>query len=209
MSFQVFIFFFIFFCQKGNRKNPIKLLANLTGQRLVFAESAFEPNCVLYLRNCSNCHFTVNVHSTKVISSFSCDAFPLSRFKQVMLEGLVGCYVELAGKVITSTAEAWKCTDTELVAKTKLAWQMDLSKNVKLRYERASDLVQIVWAGMDDFSLEFECGSHPKLDMGLAQMREEFKGDVNAEVDQFIVRVVEGKLLHERIVRLPNGFPTT
>jgi hypothetical protein len=36
----------------GNRKNPIKLLANLTGQKLVFAEGAFEPNCVLYLRNC-------------------------------------------------------------------------------------------------------------------------------------------------------------
>jgi hypothetical protein len=58
-----------------------------------------------------------------------------------------------------------------------------------------------VWAGLDDFSLEFGCGSHAKLEVGLAQMREEFKGDVNAELDQFIVRVVEGRLLHERIVR--------
>jgi hypothetical protein len=130
----------------GNRKNPIKLLANLTGQKLVFAEGAFEPNCVLYLRNCKvgglwmvfffffffffckrqDCHFTVNVHSTKV-----------------MLEGLVGCYVEIAGKVITSTAEAWKCQDTELVVKTKLAWQLDLSKQLRMRYDNAGDMVQV------------------------------------------------------------------
>ncbi len=32
---------------------------------------------------------------------------------------------------------------------------------------------------------------------------------MNAELDQFIVRVVEDALLNERIVRLPNGFPTT
>lgn len=112
------------------------------------------------------------------------------------------------------------------MAKTKLAWQMDLSQKLRLQYQNANDFVQvgcfvlfclgfvskerkIVWAGMEDFSLEFLCGSHARLDMGLTQMLEEFKGDVNRELDQFIVRVVEGKLLHERIVRLPNGFPTT
>ena len=44
---------------------------------------------------------------------------------------------------------------------------------------------------------------------GLAQVKEEFNGDVNEELDQFIVRMVEGKLLQERIVRLANGYPTT
>jgi hypothetical protein len=31
----------------------------------VFAEGAFEPNCVLYIRNCEDCSFVVNVHSAK------------------------------------------------------------------------------------------------------------------------------------------------
>lgn len=34
----------------GNRKNPIKLCAGLEGQQLVFAEGAFDANCVLYIR---------------------------------------------------------------------------------------------------------------------------------------------------------------
>ena len=34
----------------GNRKNPIKLCSGLEGQQLVFAEGAFDPNCVLYIR---------------------------------------------------------------------------------------------------------------------------------------------------------------
>ncbi len=120
------------------------------------------------------------------------------------------------------------------MAKTKLAWQMDLSQKLRLQYQNAADFVQIVWAGMEEFSLELlDTKEHPKLEMGLTQMRQEFNGDVNAELDQFIVRIVDNKLLHERIVRfleivlfspslfflkkkkkkkkkrLPNGFPTT
>ncbi len=120
-----------------------------------FLVPAFEPNCVLYLRNCRDCDFTVNVHAAKV-----------------MLEGLENCRVELVGKVITSTAEAWKCRETQLVARTKLAWQMDLSRGVTLTYERAADMVQIVWAGMDQFKVDFECKSHAPLETGLDQMRE-------------------------------------
>lgn len=116
---------------------------------------------MLYLRNCRDCEFTVNVHAAKV-----------------MLEGLENCRVELAGKVITSTAEAWKCKDTLLVARTKLAWQMDLSRGVTLTYERAADLVQIVWAGMDQFKVDFECKTQPALETGLDQMRVVRRGEM-------------------------------
>ncbi len=109
---------------------------------------------MLYVRNCRDCDFTVQVHAAKV-----------------MLEGLENCRVELLGKVITSTAEAWKCRDTQLVARTKLAWQLDLSQRLRLTYERAADLVQVVWAGLDDFQLAFECASHPPLATGVAEMR--------------------------------------
>ncbi len=39
----------------------------LKGEKLVFAEGAFEANSVLYLRNCVDCDFVVNVHSAKVL----------------------------------------------------------------------------------------------------------------------------------------------
>lgn len=72
--------------------------------------------------------------------------------------------------------------------------------------------VQVVWAGMNDFELSFDDGdaaTHAPLVTGLAQMRVKHADGVNAELDQFIVRTINGSLLEERIVRLPNGFPTT
>jgi len=179
----------------GNRKNPIKMCASLVDQQLVFAEGSFEPNCVLYIRNCENCSFVVNVHSTKV-----------------MIEGCKNCRVALNGKVITNTAEVWKCNNVEVKAAVKLSLQVDLCDNLKLRYPRVADLVQVVWAGMNDFELSFDDGdvaTHPTLVTGLAQMRAKHTDGVNAELDQFIVRTIDGALLEERIVRLPNGFPTT
>jgi len=179
----------------GNRKNPIKLCASLVDQQLVFAEGAFEPNCVLYIRNCENCSFVVNVHSTKV-----------------MIEGCVNCRVALNGKVITNTAEVWKCKNVELKSAVKLSMQVDLCDGLKVRYAKHVDMVQVVWAGMNDFEMAFDDGdakTHPVLLTGLKQMGEKFPDGVNAELDQFIIRTVEGSLLEERIVRLPNGFPTT
>lgn len=158
----------------------------------MFAEGAFEPNCVLYLRNCANCDYTVLVHCAKV-----------------MIEGCTGCRITLHGKVITSTAEVWKCEDTELICNSKVALQTDLCKGLRVKYAKAADMPQLVWAGMEDFRVEFADGAHEPLVTGLEQKRKEYDGDVNAELDQFIVRDIDGKLLEERIVRLANGFPTT
>ena len=176
----------------GNRKNPIKLLANQENQKLVFAENAFEANCVLYIRNCTGCQYTVLTHAAKV-----------------MIEGCTDCTVTLHGKVITSTAEVWKCTNTTVVCNVKLALQLDLCPSLRLRYARSADLVQLVWAGMKELVVEFADEGQPTHETGLAKMLEFHKGDVNPEMDQFIVRIIDGKLLEERIVRLPNGFPTT
>ena len=40
-----------------------------------------------------------------------------------MLEGCNGCRIALNGKVITNTAEVWKCNDVELKTAVKLAYQ--------------------------------------------------------------------------------------
>lgn len=185
-------------------------------QKLVFAEGAFDANCVLYIRNCEGCDYAVNVHSTKV-----------------MIEGCKNCRIALNGKIITNSAELWKCDNVEVLSNVKLAMQLDLSRQVTLRYAKAQDMVQLVWAGMDDMKVEFEDDEEVTEEItseqqqegeaakktitrkraphhtGLARVREQYAGDVNAELDQFIVRFVGGKLLEERIVRLANGFPTT
>jgi hypothetical protein len=120
--------------------------------------------------------------------------------------------IALNGKVITNSAEVWKCTNVELKSAVKLAMQVDLCDGLKLRYHDPSHMVQIVWAGMNDFELQFDeanLDTHPPLRTGLAQMRLKHLDGVNPEVDQFIIRTIDGKLLEERIVRLPNGYPTT
>lgn len=45
---------------------------------------------------------------------------------------------------------------------------------------------------------------------GVAQMKENYGADtVDERQSQFIVRFIDGALLSERVVRLPNGYPTT
>lgn len=66
-----------------------------------------------------------------------------------------------------------------------------------------------MWAGVNDLSIEFPTKhSEHNLLTGLKQMNEEYD-DLNEEIDQFIVRFVDGKLISEQVVRLSNGYPTT
>jgi hypothetical protein len=44
---------------------------------------------------------------------------------------------------------------------------------------------------------------------GLAWARSFYGADVVEDIDQFIVRFVEGKLLSERLIRLPGGYAST
>jgi hypothetical protein len=129
-----------------------------------------------------------------------------------MVEGCVNCRIALNAKIVTNSAEVWKCKDVEIKSAVKLAAQVDLCDNLKLRWARPEDMIQVVWAGMNDFEMSFDeanASTHPTLVTGLAQMREKHADGVNPELDQFIVRTIGGRLLEERIVRLANGFPTT
>ena len=34
-------------------------------------------------------------------------------------------------------------------------------------------------------------------------------GEVDDKIDQFIIRLIKGRIMEEQVVRLANGFPTT
>src|SRR6185369_16117752 len=72
--FASFSFLFLFL--------PFLAQSELKGEERTFAEGAFDANSVLYVRNCENSTFTVNVHSAKV-----------------MVVGCKNCKVVMNGKV--------------------------------------------------------------------------------------------------------------
>lgn len=78
-------------------------------------------------------------------------------------------------------------------------------------YEKKEDYHQIVWAGVDNLTVEFNRSPEHNLVTGLEQMKEKHSDlTLNDQIDQFIIRFLEdGVLTPELIVRLANGYPTT
>jgi hypothetical protein len=88
---------------------------------------------------------------------------------------------------------------------------LDICKNVKLVFEKKEDYHQIVWAGVDTLTVEFNRSPEHNLVTGLEQMKAAHPDlTLNDQIDQFIIRFLpDGKLTPELIVRLANGYPTT
>jgi len=106
----------------------------------------------------------------------------------------------------------WKCNDCVINANTKISTiQLDLVKKVKVEYDKKkADYHSIVWAGVHDLDLSFKDAPDHKLITGFSHMKESgVYPDLKEELDQFIIRFIDGKLLSEQIVRLQNGYPTT
>ncbi len=64
------------------------------------------------------------------------------------LSGAVCCvrrltHRALSTQVITNSAEVWKCTAVTLQSAVKLALQLDLCDQLKLRFARVADMVQV------------------------------------------------------------------
>lgn len=93
----------------------------------------------------------------------------------------------LNGKVITSSSEVWKCTSVKLQVNIKMAMQLDLCTDCNVTFARVAELVQIVWAGLNNFQLSFQDGdtaTHPTLVTGVEQRRLVHPDGVNVELDQ-------------------------
>jgi hypothetical protein len=174
---------------------PSKVVAGEKDQKTTFNKSTLKPKDLLFLKSCSNSTYTVNTTCTKLL-----------------IEDCRDLVVTLNEKILTNVIELWKCENVTVNVGTAVyTVQLDICKNVKLVYEKKEDYHQVVWAGVDDLTIEFNRTPEHNLVTGLEQMKAAHSDlTINDQIDQFIIRfLADGKLTPEIIVRLANGYPTT
>jgi len=174
---------------------PSKVVAGEKDQTTTFNKSSLKPKELLFFKSCSGSKYTVNTTCTKVL-----------------IEDCRDLVVTLNDKVMTNVIELWKCENVTVNVGTAVyTVQIDICKDIKLVYEKKEDYHQIVWAGVDNLTIEFNRTPEHNLVTGLEQMRAAHPDlTLSDQIDQFIIRfLADGKLTPELIVRLANGYPTT
>jgi len=179
---------------KGNKATDAKFVVNQVGKKETLDKSNLRLQSTLYFKGCQDCEYTIE-----------------SKCVKVLIESCVNTKIHFNGAVTTSVVELWKSEDMTVSIGSKIqTFQVDMSKKISLNYARRSDIHSVVWAGVHDLAISIPngAGGRETLNTGFPQMQQVFP-DIKEDYDQFIVRILEGNLVSEQVVRLENGFPTT
>jgi len=175
------------------KEQETKFFMNEKDQKVVVTKDQCKQNATVYFKGCENGEYTIDA---------------ATKCTKVMIEGCSNTKLVFNGRITTNMIELWKCKSVQVEINTKvLTLQIDLSQQVNIAFNTKQNFQQIVWASTNDLGLSFK-NSPDKHTTGLTHKLPEFP-DLNEEIDQFITRIIEGKILEERVVRLSNGFPTT
>jgi len=175
------------------KEQETKYYLNEKGVKTTITKETFKKNTTLYFKGCSDCEYTVDVQTMCT---------------KVLIEGCSDSKFIFNGRITTNFLELWKSNSVNIEVNTKVfTCQVDLSNQINLTFGNKQLFQSVVWASTNDLGINF-ANSIDKVMTGLKQVREQYP-DTNDQIDQFIVRIVEGKLTEERVVRLSNGFPTT
>jgi hypothetical protein len=130
------------------------------------------------------------------------------RTTKILVQNCENISLTLNHKLLTNTLECWRGSNVTLNINVQLkTMQLDLLQNVEVNFLKAEDFGSLIWNSIEDTKITF--ADHPSFNTttGLAERKTVLPD--STEVDQFIVRIVEGRLLNERCVRLKNGFLST
>lgn len=162
-----------------------------TGEDLTLHDEDVQKGTV-YIKDCKNCSYVV-----------------MGTCMKLLIQGCENVSVKLHKGIITSTIEVWRCNNVSVDAMNRIeTLQLDLSSNVHLHFPSTDTLGSVVWAGVRKLTIDFDdtaatiCTGYDELKMM------SMYSDINDTTDQFIIRLIHGKLYHERIVRI-GGYVTT
>ena len=131
---------------------------------------------------------------------------------KLSVAGCKDCTVAVKGgaKIGTEVVEAWDNEDLTLEFHCRVSsLQLDLSRNVTLRFLKAEHLGYVVQAGVYGLGVSFREDPHlDAADLGFAALQRDHPG-INDTTDQFITRVMDDYLLTEMVLRRADEYPTT
>jgi len=180
--------------QLGNAKEQeIYPITGKKGETIVVSADDIKPEHTLFIKGCEDSTVEIRGRCTKV-----------------MIEGIKKCKIHLHSRILTNIVEVWKCSDVLLNIQTDVrTLQLDLCRNLETKYSNRDNFPNITWAGVYNLSIAFddEAGKEPHV-TGFDQMKPSYP-DLNPIYDQFIMRIINGEIATEQVVRLANGYPTT
>jgi len=162
------------------------------GEKLLIDENCIKTIDTLCFQNCKECEIIIDEMCTKIFFD-SCS----------------GCKVSVNKRVVTAMVEVWKSQNMNLMLNVKIGTLvMDVCKVMKVCFNTLDNVGSLVWTTVFDLNVTVLDAPEQVLNSGVEQMKLQYE-DLREATDQFIIRVVKGQLLSEKMIRLPNGFPTT
>jgi len=180
--------------QLGNAKEQeIYAVTNKKGETIVVKDDQLKQEHTLFIKGCEDCTIEVRGRCTKV-----------------MIEGCRKSKIHLHSRIVTNIVETWKCADVHLNIQADVrTLQLDLCRNLELRFNTLPNLPNITWAGVYNMSIAFDDEPNkPPHVTGFDEMKPQYP-DLNPIYDQFVLRPLKGEIVSEQVLRLANGYPTT
>ncbi|KAJ3234023.1 hypothetical protein HDU81_001785 [Chytriomyces hyalinus] len=148
----------------------------------------------LFFKGLINCTVTVTAPCTKL-----------------QIEACEGTSFILQGRIVTQIVEVWRSKQLKLhIEAIVRTVQADVVKGLDLTYSDKAFFETVVWTQCEDLSIRF-VSTDNVLQTGLRQAKLQKHKDISHifDSDQFIVRLVDGVLVNEVVVRIGGGFATT
>ncbi|KNC54591.1 uncharacterized protein AMSG_01447 [Thecamonas trahens ATCC 50062] len=155
---------------------------------------ANQGKTTVMFKGCTGCTYTIT-----------------SMVAKILVDRCVDCTFIFEGKIMTSTLEIYKSSSSSFTVGTVLKTvQADLCSAIELNFATTENFDRVVWAGTEGLTVAFADAPDAGLVTSYSAMKEEHGPTLREDIDQFIIRILDsGVAVNERIIRLPNGFPTT
>ncbi|CAG8772357.1 8158_t:CDS:2 [Dentiscutata erythropus] len=169
--------------------------------------SSISSNSTIFLSHCDDVEYVVDSACTKI-----------------MIEECKNLSLTANEKIITSTIEIWKSQNVTLKLNTQVQTvQVDQCQNVNLQYEDPQNFHSVVWNNSDQLCLKIlEAGEEKHVlstgdsfeqptttEESVTQEAPGDKEQIKLKPYQYIVRLIDDKLVTEKLIRAEKGFPIT
>jgi len=171
------------------------VVRNETQQTSTLDTTRVRTNDTLVFKNCRDGTYTIDAMHTKLV-----------------IDECVNCKFHINGKVISAISDMYKCENIELHSAVAIkTLQVDNCTNVKARFTTSDNFHSVVWAGTKQLDISVQHATNAlQSNTGVDVIRAKHPTmEIRDDIDQFITRIVDDQLLTERVIRLPNGFPST
>ncbi|KAI8621163.1 hypothetical protein BC830DRAFT_1163957 [Chytriomyces sp. MP71] len=183
----------------------------------------------MLFRKPENCLITNKVSETFAVTAAECGSASAILFfanlrgctvavetpcRLVRIEACEDTTFVFRARVVTQILECWKSRRVGLRFETTvLTIQADLVEKLDLAFRERSLFGSVVWTGCEGIQIAFDDVTEAEqFQTGFKEAQEQTHRDISMLVptDQFMVRIVDGMLTNEVVVRIGNGgFATT